>query len=42
MDGVEAKSVHVIREAAGAADPRNNYELLARNPQFGEDGLDGR
>ena len=31
VDGVEAVGVHVVREAAGAADARDDHELLARD-----------
>src|ERR1700694_1739331 len=41
-DRVEAERVHVVREAARAADPRHHHELLARDPQLGEDLLHRR
>ena len=41
VDGVEAESVHVIGEAAGAADAGNENEFFARDAEFGEDGLYG-
>ncbi len=42
VDRVEAEGVHVVRETAGAADPRHHHELLARDPELGEDLLHGR
>src|SRR5262249_18926088 len=41
VNGVEAESVHVIREAAGAADARDDDEVFAFDPKFGKDGLNG-
>src|SRR5207247_4683868 len=38
-DGVEAEGVHVVREPAGAADPRDHHELLLGDAQLREDGL---
>src|SRR5262249_19004150 len=40
VDRVEAEGVHVVGEAARAADPRDHDELLARDAQIREDGLD--
>ena len=39
VNGVEAKGVHVIGEAAGAADAGNDDEFFARDAQLGENGL---
>ena len=41
MDGVKAEGIHVIREAAGAADTGDEDEFFARDAQFGEDHLHG-
>src|SRR5271155_1140525 len=41
VDGVETEGVHVIREAAGAADAGDEDEFLARDAEFSEDGLNG-
>ena len=41
MDSVEAERVHVIREAAGAADARDEDEFFARDAELGEDHLHG-
>ena len=41
VDGVEAKGVHVIREAGRAADAGNDHEVFALDAEVGEDGLDG-
>src|SRR5271155_3383331 len=38
---VETKSVHVVGEAAGAADAAHDYEIFALDAEFGEDGLHG-
>src|SRR5258708_4448873 len=39
MNRMETKCVHVIREAAGAADTGNNHEVLALDAQLWKDGL---
>ena len=39
VDRVDAVSIHVIGETARAADPRNEYDILSRNPNFGQDFL---
>src|SRR5580658_8491891 len=39
MNRVESESVHVIRKAAGAANPRNEHEFLARDSKVREHGL---
>src|SRR5206468_10430635 len=41
VDGVESVSVHVIREAARAADAGDNDEVLALDAEFREDSLNG-
>ena len=41
VNGVKAEGVHVIGEAAGAADSGNHHELFARDAQLGENGLHG-
>src|SRR5438876_162250 len=41
VDGVEAVRVHVVREAAGAADAGDDHEALAGHAQLREHGLDG-
>jgi hypothetical protein len=42
VDRVEAVGVHVVREAARAADPRDEQELLARDAQLRHELLHGR
>ena len=42
VDGVEAVGVHVIGEAAGAANSRNYHKVLPANAQFREHRLHGR
>src|SRR5579864_17488 len=39
MNGVKAEGVHVIREAAGAADSRNDHKVFALDAEFGENRL---
>ncbi len=39
MNRVESESVHVIRKAAGAANARNEHELLARDAEVRENSL---
>ena len=41
VNRVKAERVHVIREAAGAADAGNDHEFFARDAEFGENGLHG-
>jgi hypothetical protein len=41
VNGVEAKSVHVIREAGRAADAGDDDEVFALDAEFREDRLDG-
>src|SRR5882724_12848486 len=41
MNGVKAKSVHVVRETRRAADARDDDEVFALDAEFGEDRLDG-
>src|SRR5438128_688725 len=42
VDGVESVSVHVIREAARAADAGDNDEVFALDAEFRENSLNGR
>src|SRR5258708_27057777 len=42
VDRVKAERIHVVREAAGAADARNDDKFFARNPQLRKHGLHGR
>jgi hypothetical protein len=41
VDGVHPIGVHVVREAAGAADAGDEDDLLGRDPQLGHEALDG-
>ena len=41
VDGVEAKSVHVVGETGRATDPGDDDEVFALNAEFGKDGLHG-
>ena len=41
VDGVETEGVHVVREAAGAADAGDDDEIFAANSKLREDGLHG-
>src|SRR5215469_1228000 len=42
VNRMKAERVHVVREAARAADPRNHDEFFFWNAQFGENGLNRR
>src|ERR1700674_1207665 len=41
MDRVEAERIHVIRKTARTADPGNDDELFAGNPELRKNGLHG-
>src|SRR5262249_25170163 len=40
VDGVEPVGVHVVREPAGAADPRDEHHILPRDPEVRHHLLD--
>src|SRR2546427_5196007 len=42
MDPVDTVGVHVIDEPARAPDPRDEHELVGRDPELGHEALDGR
>src|SRR5690606_25417446 len=41
VDGVHAVGVEVVGEAAGAADAGDEDDVLAAQPEVGQEGLDG-
>jgi hypothetical protein len=39
MNGVKTEGVHVIGEAAGTANPRDDHKVLARDAELGKHSL---